>query len=427
MIAKTLTLALALLINFTTAKVISANYKNFKEVVLDSAHITMVEFFAPWCGHCKNLEPEYISAANRLNGFARLVQVDCDNSVNRELCGRYDVKGFPTLKIFNSGVPTDYNGERNRKGIVDSLIPLIPSKFVNRIGGKSKKAITYEEFQGLEEGKLHKVLLVTDKKATPPLFKALSIEFKDRLVFGEVRKSDSSKVIESLEISSFPTILLLPKEIGGEKIPYTGASKYAELGQFLSEYAAPETKKKTKAEKDKKSKTTKSKEKSTKSPTASTKPEKSVEPFDPTIEELTCEDCVEKKCLGIPGACVIAFLTKEDGFPESIASFDEQINILREIKKKFHARNAKITFVWTNAIKHGKQLINDFGVSDMFPSVIAIDKKKSQYSLLRTAFEVDSVSKFLDVFLAGGGRIPYSKPVVLDKSKKVAEPANDEL
>ena len=122
-----------------------------------------------------------------------------------------------------SAVITDYQGERKAKAVVDTLIPLIPSKYVKKIGGKSKKAITLEDFKALSEEKLHKVLLVTDKKATPPLFKALSIEFRDRLVFGEIRKSDSADIIaSSLEITEFPTILVLPKGKEGTAIAYKG-------------------------------------------------------------------------------------------------------------------------------------------------------------------------------------------------------------
>jgi protein disulfide-isomerase A6 len=95
---------------------------------------------------------------------------------------------------------------------------------VKKIGGKSKKSINLEDFQVLSDGKLHKVLLVTDKKATPPLFKALSIEFRDRLVFGEIRKSDSKDVIaSSFGITEFPTILVLPKEKDGNTVTYKGS------------------------------------------------------------------------------------------------------------------------------------------------------------------------------------------------------------
>ena len=71
---------------------------------------------------------------------------------------------------------------------------------------------------------MHKVLLISDKKSTPPLFKALSIEFRNRLVFGEVRKSDStsSEVISSLNVTTFPTILVLSKEWKGEAVKYEG-------------------------------------------------------------------------------------------------------------------------------------------------------------------------------------------------------------
>lgn len=42
--------------------------KNFKEMVLDSDEMWLVEFFAPWCGHCQKLAPEWESAAGQLSG-----------------------------------------------------------------------------------------------------------------------------------------------------------------------------------------------------------------------------------------------------------------------------------------------------------------------------------------------------------------------
>ena len=49
---------------------------NFEEMVLDSKDIWIVEFYAPWCGHCKALEPEYAQAATNLKGQVKLGKVD---------------------------------------------------------------------------------------------------------------------------------------------------------------------------------------------------------------------------------------------------------------------------------------------------------------------------------------------------------------
>ncbi|CAG8835925.1 3756_t:CDS:2, partial [Racocetra persica] len=76
--------------------------KNWAEEVLNTKKVVVVEFFAPWCGHCKNLAPEYIKAAENLKGLVTLGAVDCDNENNRRLCGAYGIQGFPTIKLFPS-------------------------------------------------------------------------------------------------------------------------------------------------------------------------------------------------------------------------------------------------------------------------------------------------------------------------------------
>lgn len=153
----------------------------------------------------------------------------------------------------------DYQGERKSKAIVDTLISMIPSRHVKRIGGKSKKAVSMVEF--LQDESLQKVILVTDKKATSALFKALSIEYLGRLAFGELRKSESADIIDSLQITKFPTVLLYPKEKGSEPIAYGGSTKYAEMNAFLKSHAPEKQGKKKVDKKGKKTKPVKEKTK----------------------------------------------------------------------------------------------------------------------------------------------------------------------
>uniref|UniRef100_UPI00358F7B72 protein disulfide-isomerase A3 n=1 Tax=Myxine glutinosa TaxID=7769 RepID=UPI00358F7B72 len=82
--------------------------------------MALVEFFAPWCGHCKRLAPDYEKAATKLKDIVPLIKVDC--TVNTETCKKYGVSGYPTLKIFRGGeLSSDYDGPRTADGIVSFL------------------------------------------------------------------------------------------------------------------------------------------------------------------------------------------------------------------------------------------------------------------------------------------------------------------
>lgn len=84
----------------------------------------LAEFFAPWCGHCKKLGPEFSAAADSIAGKhdIKLAQVDCTEEA--ELCQKFGIRGYPTLKVFKGEVESssDYQGPRHAQGIVSYMV-----------------------------------------------------------------------------------------------------------------------------------------------------------------------------------------------------------------------------------------------------------------------------------------------------------------
>uniref|UniRef100_A0A8R1DPK3 Thioredoxin domain-containing protein n=1 Tax=Caenorhabditis japonica TaxID=281687 RepID=A0A8R1DPK3_CAEJA len=101
-------------------KVIELTDSNFESLVLNSKDAWMVEFFAPWCGHCKNLEPAWKKAAKQMGGTVKFGALDA--TIHKSISDKFNIRGFPTIKFFAPGSSVkdgeDYHGGRSSNDLV---------------------------------------------------------------------------------------------------------------------------------------------------------------------------------------------------------------------------------------------------------------------------------------------------------------------
>jgi len=91
---------------------------NFDEAVKLHNYL-LVEYYAPWCGHCKALAPKYAAAATKLKeegSEIKLAKVDA--TIEKELRDKAGVRGFPTMKFYKNGNAMEYGGGRDADKII---------------------------------------------------------------------------------------------------------------------------------------------------------------------------------------------------------------------------------------------------------------------------------------------------------------------
>ncbi|CAG0886167.1 unnamed protein product [Darwinula stevensoni] len=97
--------------------------ETFAQVVKDG--VTLIKFFAPWCGHCKRLAPTWEELGKKFIGKEgiRIAKVDCTASDSKSLCDSFEVDGFPTILLFRNGEKiSEYEGNRDLSDLTSYLM-----------------------------------------------------------------------------------------------------------------------------------------------------------------------------------------------------------------------------------------------------------------------------------------------------------------
>jgi len=180
----------------------------------------LVEFFAPWCGHCKSLAPEWELAATAFKGQpVKIAAVDAD--AHRDLGSRFGVKGFPTIKYFPAGSsePEDYNAGRTAPDIID---------WVNgKTGLRGKVKTTPTAVVVLDAQNFHKIVEDEKKEVLVEFYApwcghckrlapdyeqvALSFDGESSVVIAKVDCDANKDLCSSFGVSGYPTLKYFPR------------------------------------------------------------------------------------------------------------------------------------------------------------------------------------------------------------------------
>ncbi|KAL7141911.1 hypothetical protein ABFS83_08G086500 [Erythranthe nasuta] len=185
-------------------KVLTLDHSNFSDTVSKHSFI-VVEFYAPWCGHCKALAPEYEKAAAALSSHEPaivLAKVDANEEVNRDLATQFEIQGFPTIKILRNGgkIIQDYKGPREADGIVEYL--------KKQVGPPSAEIKSAEDAASLIDDKKIFIVGIFPKFSGEEYenFTALADKLRSDYEFGHTL---DAKLISRGESVSKPTVRLL--------------------------------------------------------------------------------------------------------------------------------------------------------------------------------------------------------------------------
>ncbi|KAI7892658.1 thioredoxin-like protein [Mucor mucedo] len=219
---------------------------NFK-TVMDGSKPALVEFYAPWCGHCKNLAPVWSQLADAFSHQkANVVVAKIDADTHRETGTLFGVQGFPTLKWFPQGVNSpqgveDYKGGRD----LTSLANFIREKTGISPRIKSQKSDVVE----LNTKNFHQVALNPNKnvivefyaswcghcKTLAPIWEKVASTFanEENCVVAKIDADLERDIGTEFDISGFPTIKFFP---AGETEPvaYEGGRSEQAFVDFLN-------------------------------------------------------------------------------------------------------------------------------------------------------------------------------------------------
>ncbi|XP_005108921.1 protein disulfide-isomerase A6 [Aplysia californica] len=383
--------------------VVELTPSNFHKSVVDSDDLWFVEFYAPWCGHCKSLAPEWKKAASALKGVVKLGVVNADD--HRGLGGQYGVQGFPTIKVFgeNKFKPTDFQGARSAQSIVDSALSTLQSLVRSRLSGKKSGGGSgggskssgggsgsgdSNDVVELTDGNFQKTVLESDDlwlvefyapwcghcKNLAPHWAKAATELKGKVKLGALDATVHTVMSNRYGVQGFPTIKMFS---GGEATEYDGGRTSGDIVRWAMDKLA-----------------------------------ENIPP--PEVKQITDKSVLQEAC-DDHQLCIVSVLPHILDCQSKCRK--DYLATLTRLGEKY--KKQMWGWVWAEA---GQQLelestldIGGFG----YPALAAVNSRKMKFSLMRGSFGETGINEFLRDLSYGKGSTSPLKNAKLPEIAKV--------
>ncbi|EGR33508.1 hypothetical protein IMG5_051050 [Ichthyophthirius multifiliis] len=205
------------------------NPQNFNDFVTQNEHV-FIDFYAPWCDHCKQLDPEFIKISqNYQNQNVKFAKSDM--SIHMSLSKKYKVDGYPDLRLFSFG-----NLEHNIKYIQDQKKEEDLRNWLNQKIEKSSEKINHIE--QLEELKQKNQALIVyfglnEQETNFQTFKLVAMSYEEtKFAYVLDQQIRAQEQAEDLSI-------VLYKNFDNKRDEYTGELKIIQIIKFIDSHSIP--------------------------------------------------------------------------------------------------------------------------------------------------------------------------------------------
>lgn len=206
--------------------------ENFEDFIESNKYV-MVEFYAPWCGHCKSLAPEYAAAATELKSFEdeKVVLAKVDATKESELAEKYQVEGFPTVYFFVDGEHKSYPGPPSKNAIVTWIKKKIGPGVVN--------ITTVEDAENILTSEDKVVLAFLNSLMGPESDElAAASRIQDDVNFYQTINPEVAKLFHLEPNPKRPSLVLL-KKVPEKVTTFDGQFSKPDIAEFVSKNKLP--------------------------------------------------------------------------------------------------------------------------------------------------------------------------------------------
>jgi len=391
------------------SKVVKLTSSNFRDLVINSKDVWFIEFYAPWCGHCKNLAPEWEKLANALDGIIKVGAVDM--TTDQDAGASYGIRGFPTLKFFgaNKNSPVDYQGARSANEMVNFAFENAKKAAESRLGGggshggfnsggnaggscggpgpsAGQGSCGGGQQQGGGSSNDKDVVVLTDSnfnellgksedlwivefyapwcghcKNLEPQWNKAAGDLKGEVKVAKIDATANPTIAGRFGINSYPQIKLFPSGAKSDNLleDYQGPRDAASITSWALEKKA-QYKQAIK------------------------------------VVQLTNQELFDKYCTNLRGICFVGFLPHI--YDSSAVERNNYIQIFSDLAKSH--RSDPVTFSWAQGGDY-YALEESLGLGSGYPAFVGLSVNKMKYAPLTGSFSQKNIELFVKSLITG--------------------------